>query len=539
MSVGAPSDQIKDGLETAPAGGVLVTQQEPSNGEGSRNLHSWQLIGERRRVYFAVASRIRQGLRRLDAITKTFLLRLSESRLSGSVWPPYRAMAHEAGPIRLAATGVSAVIIRLAETVFGQPTEAAATTVPLPGLRASARQADTDVVVLACSSLHAGGAERQIAVTARGLRDRGLQPVFVGHDNHGPVEAHHYAALLNEVGIPIHNAANEGAGLKEHDLHSLDQARRELQWRCEAMPAGLGSLVAQHVNVFRRLRPAVVHSWLDYNNVTAGVAALWAGVPRVVLGFRNVNPTHFALYQPFFRPLYRLMLADPRVKLVANSVAGAKDYAAWLGVPPGAIQIIPNAFEARMHNASSGATSERPADTDPVVLGVFRFYHEKDPLLFVRTAAVIRRSVPTARFRLLGSGPFEDRIRAEAATLGIEQQLELVGTQKSVFDRMRQANLLLHCSRKEGLPNVLLEAQAAGLPIVTTAVGGCPEAIEQGVTGLAVSRRTPDALARAAVELLQSPTRLALARTRGPDSVAERFGLTPMLDRTLAAYRLD
>jgi SAM-dependent methyltransferase len=103
---------------------------------------------------------------------------------------------------------------------------------------------------------------------------------------------------------------------------------------------------------------------------------------------------------------------------------------------------------------------------------------------------------------------------------------------------MRHANLLLHTARAEGLPNVLLEAQAAGLPLLTTSAGGCVEAIDPGITGVVLDTRNPEDLAREAVRLLRSPEWLANAREEGPGFVRQHFSLEAMLDKTWAVYGL-
>jgi glycosyltransferase involved in cell wall biosynthesis len=89
-------------------------------------------------------------------------------------------------------------------------------------------------------------------------------------------------------------------------------------------------------------------------------------------------------------------------------------------------------------------------------------------------------------------------------------------------------------SAREGTPNVVLEAQAAGLPVIATAAGGTEEALREG--SAAIAAPTPAALAEALAALFADPGRLAAARTDGPGFVAARYGLERMLDETLAVY---
>jgi glycosyltransferase involved in cell wall biosynthesis len=100
----------------------------------------------------------------------------------------------------------------------------------------------------------------------------------------------------------------------------------------------------------------------------------------------------------------------------------------------------------------------------------------------------------------------------------------------SLFD------VVLLTSAVEGLPNTLIEAQAAGRPVTTTDVGGASEAIIDGVTGILVRERSPQALAAAVLSILADPAWGLRASTEAPAFVARRFGLDRLIDETLAIY---
>jgi glycosyltransferase involved in cell wall biosynthesis len=94
-------------------------------------------------------------------------------------------------------------------------------------------------------------------------------------------------------------------------------------------------------------------------------------------------------------------------------------------------------------------------------------------------------------------------------------------------------------SRFEGTPNVLIEAQAAGIPVVAPDVGGVNEALLDGVTGILVGKRQASSLARAILEILEDPGWKERAATEGPAFVSKRFGHRRMIDDTIAAYGLS
>jgi glycosyltransferase involved in cell wall biosynthesis len=101
---------------------------------------------------------------------------------------------------------------------------------------------------------------------------------------------------------------------------------------------------------------------------------------------------------------------------------------------------------------------------------------------------------------------------------------------------MRHADIFLHTAHVEGLPNVLLEAQSAGLPIVAAAAGGVAEAIDPGVTGVVVHSREPRVLAEEVARRLSNREWYDRARRAGPLYVEQRFSVDRMIDATLAVY---
>src|SRR5207247_3851883 len=92
-------------------------------------------------------------------------------------------------------------------------------------------------------------------------------------------------------------------------------------------------------------RPQIVHTWLDDINIKGGVAALLAGVPKIVVGTRSLAPNNFALFQPYMREGYRVLARSPNVCLLNNSEAGARDYERWIGIPKGSFKVVRNGFD--------------------------------------------------------------------------------------------------------------------------------------------------------------------------------------------------
>jgi glycosyltransferase involved in cell wall biosynthesis len=131
-----------------------------------------------------------------------------------------------------------------------------------------------------------------------------------------------------------------------------------------------------------------------------------------------------------------------------------------------------------------------------------------------------------------------DDMRARAAALGIGDRLHLPGPQADIAAWYRIMDLVMLTSRHEGLPNVLLEAQGLGIPVVAPDVGGMSETVRQGVTGWTIANADAESLAERASFCLTDSGWREQARRAAPVFVLERFGVPAMLQRHLEIYRL-
>jgi glycosyltransferase involved in cell wall biosynthesis len=391
-------------------------------------------------------------------------------------------------------------------------------------------------------SLSLGGTERQIVNTLIGLRDRGFDDLTLlcerRHD-HGRMDSFGRRLLERQIAIeelPTVPSATPLPGL----LDRIEALRPAL----DRWPSLVADDMVFFAEALLRSRPFVMHAWQDVTNVRAGLAAVLAGVPRILLSMRNISPVNFANWYPWLRPAYRALAGHPDVVFVNNSEAGAHDYAGWLDLPVQRINVVhnglaPEAF-ARVGHAAVAAFRERHGIGPGVrVVGsVFRFWPEKNPKLWIRVAAEIARQRPDVRFMLVGYGPLLPLMQRQAQRLGIANQVIFAGEEADPRAALAAMDAFLLVSRGEGLPNVLIEAQAQGVPVVTTAVGGAPEAVDPGRTGLIVPDSRPAELAKAVLQVLDDAGWAEAARRAAPQFAAARFGLAPMIDETLRLYGL-
>lgn len=141
------------------------------------------------------------------------------------------------------------------------------------------------------------------------------------------------------------------------------------------------------------------------------------------------------------------------------------------------------------------------ADDEVLALTVANLRKNKDYPNLLRAARRAVDEEPRLRFAAVGQGPLEDEVRALHAELGLGDRYHLLGFRRDVHELMAAADVFLLGSAHEGLPVAIMEAFAAGLPVVATSVGGVPQQVREGREGLLVRPRDPEALAAALVRI--------------------------------------
>lgn len=392
-------------------------------------------------------------------------------------------------------------------------------------------------VVLVNNGLSAGGAERQVVLTLSELKRAGVDVSFIGE------------YLDRAPGQTFHLETLRTAGVAAHQLARKVRPGKALYANISRASAGLLSCAPTDwmletldmIAALRALRPQVVHLWQDDTCTKHAFSALLAGVPKVVLSGRNLNPTHFAYHRPYMRAAYRALAQHPRVVLSNNSAAGACSYAEWLDLDVERIIVLRNgvAVPSAISTVASFRRAHRLPSDRPLVCGVFRLSPEKRPLLWLEAAAHAAESRPDLFFVIAGSGPMEAEVRARAEAIGVSDRLALLGEVRDIRALFESATLFFLTSAQEGLPNVVLEAQSVGLMCLATDAGGMREALADGKTGIIAADPGAIPLAQHIVALVGDETFAKRVKANGPAFVAEHFAPKKMIAETLALYGLQ
>jgi glycosyltransferase involved in cell wall biosynthesis len=397
-------------------------------------------------------------------------------------------------------------------------------------------------ILMITASFVRGGSERQMVVTIAGLLQRGYDVKLIAV---GPAEPGTSTMVeeIERLGVRPQLlsdfAASQGGGW----LRPAPDA--DLGADLHRLPRWIADRVRPLAMAILQYRPEVVHTWLDGPAAGGGLAACALGVPRVVVAQGSMSIMHRRIkVAEHLLSAYRQVARNPNVIMVNNSAAGAADYERWLGLPAGGVRVLYNGFlpetvrmpappEVAAFRAGFGFS---PAT--PVVGTLMRLAEEKDPFLWLATAAEIAGVRPNVRFLIIGDGPMQAAIRERALSLGLDERLTLADAMTDVGLGYAALDVLLLTSFVEGVPNALVEAQAAGRPVVATDVGGTREAVADGRTGQVVVARSPKRLAEAVLGILDDAAWSERVRSEGPAFVAGRFGYDRMINETLDAYGL-
>ncbi len=399
--------------------------------------------------------------------------------------------------------------------------------------------AEPDRFVLVNAGLAAGGAERQIVNTLLGLKSKGFEDIcLLGEYLHRSPGLDFYLPHLESADIAAEPVAHI-IKLADHGFASVPEPLGELLGK---LPSAMAEEILDLVEEFKTRRPTVVHAWQDSTSIKAGIAAVIAGVPRIVLGSRNVIPVNFAYYQEYMRSAYQALTELNHVVFLNNCNAGAKDYCDWLELPRERFEVVRNGvnFSGLTRIDDSAVLAYRdsldiPKDA-PVVGSIFRFWAEKRPMLWLEAARKIAHQVPDAHFLLIGEGPMRSGMEDFVRKAGLEKRVHMPGARTDIATPLSSMTAFMLTSEFEGTPNVVLEAQWLGLPVVATDAGGTREAIEEDVTGWCCSAPDATEIAAKIKKVLLDSSHLVKMRQLGPRFIDQQFGLNKMIDHTLSIY---
>ncbi len=365
-------------------------------------------------------------------------------------------------------------------------------------------------LLLICTAMGmGGGAEEQVMALGSAFQDRGWKTMLV--------------SLIPPAAMPP-DFSNRGIDLLHLGMR-----------RAIPDPRGLFRLA----KIIREFRPDVVHSHMVHANLIARAVRVIAPFPVLVCTHHNltmagVERDNSAIFEFAHR------VTDGFADRTTTLCQAAADYCVQRRVVPAAkMVVVPNCIDCRRfaHNpeARRRLRKQLGVENDFVWLAAGRLEVQKAYPRMLRAFAQLDR--PRQRLLICGRGSLRDQLAALAAELKIADRVQLLGLRGDIPDLLSAADAFVLSSDMEGLPLVLLQASAAGLPIVATNVAGNPDIVIEGVNGFLTPPAGPEIFAQAMSRMaaLSASDRAAMGAA-GLERVRARFEVEPVLDQWEALF---
>ncbi|NND53780.1 MAG: glycosyltransferase family 4 protein [Gammaproteobacteria bacterium] len=345
---------------------------------------------------------------------------------------------------------------------------------------------------------HLYGGGRQVLMLSKGLTERGVQSTLVC-----PPDSD--IATSADPFVNVH-ALNMGGDLDAGFAFRFSEFLRDIE-------------------------PDLVHVHSRRGaDMWGGLGARWAKVPAVLT--RRVDNPEPALLAPMKYGRYQ------RVIGVSN---GILNVLRQMGVAEDKLRLVYSAVDAEncqpvwTHDQFKEAFELH--DNSQTVACVAQFIPRKGHNVLFEAWADVNAACPDARLLLFGRGPDRERLQAQVGDSVYGASVHFAGFRADIRDFIGLTDVLVHPARQEGLGVVLLEAQAAGVPVIASRAGGMPEAIADGVSGELVEPGNAGELAKRLIRLLRDAELREAMGAAGRVRVADYFSPQAMVSGNLAIYR--
>jgi glycosyltransferase involved in cell wall biosynthesis len=366
-------------------------------------------------------------------------------------------------------------------------------------------------IIFLSRSMDYGGAERQIALLAIGLKEKGYATEIIVFYGGGPLEQE-----LSSNGIPV------------IDLNKKNR------W-------DIFGFLTRLVIILRKEQPDILHGYLDVPNILTVLMKPFLPHTRIVWGIRTskIDLTRYdwLVHLTYHAETWLSKWAD----LIINNSYSGMDYANQRGLPKQKMIVIPNGIDtSRFHPDSIARVRVRQewkVSKNEYLIGlVARLDPIKDHSTFLEAASLLLKIRSDVRFVCVGDGPesYKSNLQNQSKNLALSDHLIWAGAFEEMSNVYNAFDFIISSSISEGFPNVVGEAMACGVPCVVTDVGDSAWIVEK--TGLVVPPKSPEALAAGMLEMLRwlekDPKEIAFLTSQ---RIIEEFSVAKLIEKTTRA----
>ena len=283
-------------------------------------------------------------------------------------------------------------------------------------------------------------------------------------------------------------------------------------------------------------KPQVLHAWLDTPSICGAIAGISNKVPSIILSTRSINPSNYLSNRFYRKSVYQSLSNYKQITFLNNSNAGAISYEKWLGLENGYIKVIRNGFEINSLRTYHSYRLQKKESPKIIIGGVMRLNYEKNLDLWLKVAKILSKKDLSINFVIIGDGPELSKVQRCIKKLELTKLVELVKPTNNIYDHMSNFDVLLLTSRIEGLPNVLIEAQLLGIPVVSTDCGGANETFINRSSGILLNNFEPEFIADALFSLVSDREKLSKYSINATKHAAERFDISIIAQQYVNIY---
>lgn len=285
--------------------------------------------------------------------------------------------------------------------------------------------------------------------------------------------------------------------------------------------------------LLRREKPVILHSWLFHANILGRIIGHLAKVPLIITSRRNVEIGGMR------RERLKQWTSSFDDKIIAVCEEARQAEIQRTHVSPSKVITIYNGIESDRYVISNHQIIRREfgiAPESPLLGIVGRLHPQKGHSDLISAFALVKKQVPGVQLLIIGDGCLRRALEEETKQNQVADGIIFTGLRNDIPSLLSAIDLFVLPSLWEGLPNVVLEAMAAGLPVVATAVGGMPELVVENETGILVPPHDPEALAVAIIDLLANTPRMNMMGKSGRQRAQKCFSMEKTVYNTHAVY---